>query len=188
MKRFFIIVSLLTLSGFVVCADNIGENYEGGGTVFGGSGYIYLSLDGYWSVSVNPWADFLLADGVAVGLGLDTYMNSNGQWGDSLHPSVSFVFGYDPDATSGPAHRVGLRSGFGLGGTTFSDVSFDFGWIEPYYTFYYFVTPRIAPYLQLQALTVGFVGGITLDIYVRLGFGMAFHMPNKDRVLGSARK
>ena len=188
MKRFLILVFLLALSGFVVCADNIGENYEGGGIVLGGSGYVYLSLHGYWSVSVDPWVDFLLADGITAGLGLDTYMNSNGEWGDSLHPSVSFAFGYDPDATSGPAHRVGLRSGVGLGGTSFSDVFFDIGWIEPYYTFYYFVTPRIAPYVQLRAVTVDFVGGIALDTYVWLGFGVAFHVPNKDRVMGGARK
>ena len=187
MKRFLIVVFVLAVSGLAVCADSIGENYEGGGTIYGGSGSIFLNLDGVWSVTLDPYVSFLLADDFAAGLGLDTYLKSNGDKGLSLLPSVSFVFGYDPDATTGPAHQVGLRSGLRMRGNSGTEFSLHSGWIEPYYTFRYFIAPRIAPYVQVEAVTLNFVGGITLDTYVRLSFGMSFHVPNKDAVISNAR-
>ena len=187
MKRFLIVVFVLAVFGLAVCADSIGENYEGGGTIYGGSGSIFLNLDGVWRVTLEPYVNFLLADDLAVGLGLDTYLRSNGDKGLSLLPSVSFVFGYDPGATTGFAHEVGLSSGLGMRGNSGSEFSFNSGWIEPYYMFRYFIAPRIAPYVRVTAVTLNFVGGITLDTYVSLGFGMSYHVPNKDAVISNAR-
>ncbi|MBU8912991.1 MAG: hypothetical protein KOO61_03140 [Spirochaetales bacterium] len=189
MKRFLIAVSLLALSGFVVCADNIGENYEGGGVVYGGSGYLYLSLDGYWSASLDPWVSFLVADGFAAGVGIGAYTNSISEKTFRVSPSVSYAFGYDPDATAGPAHRVGLGTEYRIFIDEFGDSSSN-GSLTPFYAFYYFVAPRIAPYVEITGVAIDYSswGGVGVSAYLNVSFGMSFYLPNRDRVIGGAQK
>lgn len=182
MKRLLVVVVVFCCLVIGVGADTIGENFEGGGVVIGGSGYFYTNLSGYWEFRVAPWMDFLVYDGFAPGLGVSFYTDSDGDLTIGITPDVSYTFGYNPDATSGLAHTVGLSSSMQFsGGST---------WVSlyPWYRLYYFVAPRIAPYLYLEAVSLQLSGGVSFNTYIYVGFGMAFLLPNQDRVISNARK
>jgi hypothetical protein len=69
---------------------------------------------------------------------------------------MSFVFGYNPEATYGPAHRVGVKleylSILESGYEGYRD-------IKALYGFLFFITPHIAPYVETTGIYARWGGG-----------------------------
>lgn len=102
MKRVILALVLVLIVGFAAAAQTIGENFEGGGAVVGGDGSFYSNLDGYWSLSFNPWAEWLASDGVAIGSGFATYVNSEETFRIGVSPYHRTTSGTTPKPNRAP--------------------------------------------------------------------------------------
>jgi len=187
MKRILIAALLLVVAGSFAFAQTIGENFEGdGGIVVGGSGRFYTDLNGYVELGLYPWADLLLADGLAVGSGVSLFFNNSRYFSVGVSPNASYYFAYDPDADSGLAHRASLATNVtfwansGTNGLTIS--------LTPYYRLYYFLNPRIAAYGDVSIFRISISNGFSIPTFINLGFGISFHMPNRDKLLSSIQQ
>ena len=166
MKKGLILVLLVLAVTFAGTAQTIGENFEGGGTIVGGNGSFYTSLEGFWSFSLSPWAEFLVSDGLAVGTGFGTYINSSGTLRFNVSPYLALYFGYDPEADSGSVHQVVVSSNIEYE-TTDDDSSFGI-FLTPRYRFNYFFTPRIAGYAQASAVSLALVDAVDISTYLSI--------------------
>lgn len=190
MKRICAVIVFVALVCSFAAGQTIGENFEGGGVVVGGSAEFFTRFDDYWNVNVNPWVDFLVADGVAMGGGLSAFFDVDEYLEIGIYPSFSCVLGYDPDAQTGPAHMLALWPSITVVGDDVRGPEPRWNTLyelTPAYRLMYFVAPRIAVYAQVTGLTlyhVDFYGWIDngLATYLDIDIGIGFHHPNKDLV------
>lgn len=185
MRRTVIVVMVILGAATMASAQTIGENFQGGGIVVGGSGYVYSDLESYWSARVSPFMDYLVQDGVTVGAGASVFMDSASTLQISFTPNASFVFGYDPAAETGLAQQVSVNAGV----TYYSDADTQFTSVSltPRYRLMYFLSPRIAAYGELSAVSLQLYETFSLSTYARIAFGLSFHIPNADRVVVNDR-
>ena len=199
MKRlscFFMLLVLFT--AFVSAQNSIGENFEAGGLVVGGSGYFYTNLEGYFAAGASPYFEVLAADGLAVGVGLDLDADADTAGAGfqdfdlRFDAWLEFVTGYRATAPSGPASAIGVTlsldylTDLQLGDTVVGAV------LWPHYTFYYFVAPRVAPYVRIRGFRLYFGDysweAFTADLYLDITIGLSFHHANKDIAIGRRTK
>jgi hypothetical protein len=102
-----------------------------------------------------------------------------------LSVGARWYFGYPRTATKGVAHSIGFSTAgyLGFSGEDRPDFSFD---LLPEYTFYFFLTERIAPNLTIEpAFRVykypHLIHEWRIGIYINFGF--AYFLPTKDQVL-----
>ena len=185
MRRTVIVVMVILGVATMASAQTIGENFQGGGIVVGGNGYVYTDLESYWSARVSPFMDYLIQDGIAAGAGASLFIDSASTLQISVTPNASFAFGYDPAAETGLAQRVSVDAGV----TYYSDVDTQFTSVSltPRYRLMYFLSPRIAAYGDLSAVSLQLFETFNLSTYAQIAFGLSFHLPNADRVVESLR-
>lgn len=183
MKKGLILVLLVLAVAFSATAQTIGENFEGGGAIVGGSGSFFADLDGFWFFSASPWVEFLVSDGLSVGTGVGAYVNSAGTLRFNVSPYLALYFGYDAEAESGPVHQVSVNSNVEY---EISEDDSSFGiFLTPRYRFNYFFTPRIAGYLQASAVSLALVDAVDVSTYLSVQFGLSFYLPNRDIVVSN---
>ncbi|MDA3811720.1 MAG: hypothetical protein PF518_15485 [Spirochaetaceae bacterium] len=181
MKKYLITLCLAVFL-FVgnVAADSVGENFEAGGIQLGGSGSYYNSLDGYSSFRINPFVNFFVVDNFSFGAGLVFNTNSNEEKNLSVYGSFAYSLVADPSAGTGFVGQMGMGMGYN------NDLDgYGYFYFEPYVNAYYYITPRIAPYIGFRAITF-FVDeyGFDMSTYINVSFGIVFSIPTKDKVIG----
>ena len=160
MKIAFSLTFLLALSYSVGYADSIEENFNRGSAMFGISPYgYYRESTGYWRAGAEAQLDFLIRDDFTMGgRVLLHYLDYDVQSVFfRLTYVLSYIFGYKSEATHGPVHRIGVRL---ENSNMFTGAEYEVrGAIKPFYTFLYFFTPRIAPYVETSMEFAEFIGG-----------------------------
>ena len=100
---------------------------------------------------LNPGLDVFIADGVSVGGGFSFSSTSDTDPRLALFAWGTLFFGYEADAKTGPAHSFSLSVSIRnlLGGLD------SFAVFTPNYSFCYFLTDRVAPYVRIYAIDIG---------------------------------
>ena len=197
MKKILLLSSLCAMSSFTL-ADNIGENYEKGGVILGGSAS--FSGDEYdkWS-NLNSNVSFLIADGFSLGLGADRYKIASKTTEDSfsrtsISTTIDYSFGYDPMATTGVAFSVGTSVGYRMYGLNDDTVIHPDMFGGPHFKIDYFLSPRISVYSQISRYTSFDLNPDIIEvedaIYTSntLTFGLSYSFANKDITLDNMSK
>ena len=196
MKRITTIaLVLIIVGGGVSMADNIGENFDAGGVALGGC-LRFAIADLHQYLYLRATASMLVVRGLALGLigEIDFY---DSEYGDVvLGSELSYTFGYDPDASSGLAFTIGVSVQAvstlvtGIYGEEYRG---EYIAAAPSASIDWFVNPRVSvqatvrgPELLYDALlydALQFDIGDSVDFFL----GAAYHIPNRDAVVGSTR-
>lgn len=166
-------LGVVTTVGFA----GIGENFQRGGIWLGGDGMVSISEiggDNELELSIALNQKFYVVDNLSFGLyeGFDRSYDMNMfRFGGS----VGYTFLHDGEKSTGPAHTIELASG----GFIFENRNFFT--LTPSYTFEYFVTERIAPYIKVGP---DFLFDSESDTRTDLDFrlGVALHFPTRMSV------
>jgi len=176
------IIVTLFLAAFLfvgnVAADSVGDGYEAGGVQFGGYASYYNSFNGYQSLSVNPYLNFFVANGVSVGINGNFNIEDWADYSFGFGGDLAYSLVMDPSAASGFVMDMGLSVGY-RNGNTFSGYVYTY----PYIRAKYHMTPTIAPYLYLTAVTLNFNPNVYVSTYLNIGIGVSFIMPTRDKTL-----
>jgi hypothetical protein len=190
------VLALLAVAfvGGAAFAD-VGENFEARALALGGS--VNLSLDfgnfsnlglDYYFLGVSPALSFFPIEKTSLNLLPSLYVwgypaGDDVNWEVSLGFGSTYFFVLDPDAYTGLVPWVGVSARIGYSGSQESI----FASLEPSAGLYYFLTDRIAPYLDLSLVSLGISPGGDSLVYVALrpslAVGMSYHLPNPERVL-----
>jgi hypothetical protein len=185
MKRCFVVVCLLSLSSTLVCADSIGDNFNKGSMFVGVSPSIsYDSSD--WFGGAEAQFTFLVRDDLTMGGTLFMAIKPDTLY-IRLAYVMSFILGYNPEAARGPAHRIGVKLEFL---NVLANEYEGYGRIKPFYEFLYFITPHIAPYIEIAGTHAEWGGGPNTDFSIYWGmapwidalrtkFGISFYIPGR---------
>lgn len=199
MKRHLcLLLVLLTPATLLTAADTIGENFEAGGFAVGGSAYFYTNLFGYFAAGMSPYLEVFPADGLATGIGLDVDVDADlagdgfGDLDVGIDTWLQFVLGYRAGAPRGPASAIGLTLSLDIVTDLNLGTTMTGGVLWPHYTFYYFIVPRVAPYVRLRGFRLLFGDyaweAVAADLYLDLTIGISFHQPNKEIAFGRPAK
>ncbi|WP_422381185.1 hypothetical protein [Marinicellulosiphila megalodicopiae] len=188
MKKLLLIASLSAISTLSV-ADNIGENYEKGGFILDGYGYLSSNED-YKSSSFYGSTSFLVADGLSFGVNLGKYKYSSKlsdyYSGDvTIGTSIQYAFGYDAAADTGLVYSLGTSVSYQMNSND-TDTANPEMLGGPFFRVDYFLAPRISFYSRVNRFT-----SISLDpnivefedaIYYidSISFGISYSFANKD--------
>jgi hypothetical protein len=107
MKRCIVLVCLLSLGFTLLCADSIGDNFVKRSKIIGVLPAIYYDSPD-WAGGAEAIIEFLVRDDLTMGGRFSIVVEP-----DTVYINVayvmSFIFGYNPEAAYGPAHRVGVK-------------------------------------------------------------------------------
>jgi hypothetical protein len=178
---------------------NIGENFAPAGTYLSGSAGIttdFGSLDdielSYWEFWIEPTFGFFPANNLSIGLSPSFYLWNypatylDPRWQVSGGLNLSYYFVAEPDASTGLVPAIGLNW------RIFYDRYYEEIWtnLTPDVRLYYFITDRIAPYLSLSGIGVGYDLTYT-EFYTwlepQVKIGIAWFLPSRDVVLFAKR-
>lgn len=184
-KRLLIsLIFLLIAAG--VSAQTVGENFETGGMVLSLSGYYYNNLedeyegDREWELKISPNFSFFVVDSLALEAGAFLYLEEKY---DEFH-YLTVKLGTSYSFVTHPRRQTGLVPSLGAVAYIYTG-AFDqlSGYqIIPFLKLMAFVQPRVAPFIQLEAIRLNFDDDRRFpdDPYLNLEFGIGFHLPNKD--------
>jgi len=155
----------------------IGDNFSAAGIWIGGDGSFHVNDIGganfyysYFTLNQN----FLVVDNLAIEVSERFIFDSYGfTFSAGLGSIYSFVM--TPQKSKGIVNSVGLRTGL-----SFDESGYRNTFLFPFYTFQYFVTDRISPYIRfgpyfrISKKTIETDG----DIYI----GLSLHFPTQMRV------
>jgi len=176
----FLFVSLVSVG--MASAGSIGENFEAAGLSFSAGGHYYNTFDGYSSYSVHGGVDFYVVNNLAFGVGVSYRGNTYDAGKLSVNGDINFAIVPNPRASTGFV----FLSGMDLGYTWDFEDSYGYGYLTPWIRANFFVAPRIAPFIRLEAISVYFDDNSYTDLigtYFYVGFGISFYKPTKDVVL-----
>jgi hypothetical protein len=183
MKRGFLILVCAVLVAVPVSAQTIGENFQGKGVAFWGSGNVHFNLGNvleegsewnYFEAFINPGASFYVADYVSIQTGLNGSFAVDTENRENISRTASLGLGLgmsydivpDPEAQTGTALSVGGRLGVRMvpgvsdtvNGTTVEDKSmlFDIS-VAPAMRLYQFLQERIALYVEFSPILAWWV-------------------------------
>ena len=179
-------LSLLIL-GFLYVSSlfaGIGENFEKGGYWIGGNGYIYFTNIGEkddfsFTASLGAEQDYYIVDNLSFGFDERVYFGKRRNPTISISSNISYTFLKNPEASKGPAHRVGFAVGgrFRYDTEMYSSLS-----LVPSYTFSYFLTERIAPYIKVEGVSDYSFDANRWRFGADVRLGLALYFPVKMRV------
>ena len=218
--------AMVLISLFIVMTNNcfagIGENFEKGGIAFSGS--TYFSYDPYQlfndeneqyslNFGISPGIFLYIFNNIAFSISPSFSFNHYHQDDDNyinrikcgIMSGFSYYFVRNPDAKTGFVPSLGLNIGISVlpsvfgkeEGNELDDNSFIFNLaLNPTFTAYFFITERVAPYIQVIPYTTlrliekdysgatvhsSFEEKIRLSLFFSIGF--SWHRPRNSVIL-----
>ena len=105
-------------------------------------------------------------------------IDSSGDYSYGFGGDLEYSLVMDPSAASGFVTDFGVNVGYRNGNTTSGYV-----YTYPYIRAKYHVTPTIAPYLYVTAVTFNFSPNVYVSTYLNIGIGVSFVMPTRDKTI-----
>lgn len=174
MKRFVVTILVILFTSGMVYAQNIGENYEGGGISFWGGGNIHLNFGNvfqedsewsYYAYRINPGLTYYVYDYMSIWSGLNFNYSTDAENSQNIVRSMEYGINMggryhivpNPEASRGLAYSVGGVVGFSLepgidstvNGNTVKDDSLRYkAKIGPAFRASYYLRERISIYID----------------------------------------
>lgn len=195
---------LLILFLMRISYAGIGENFVPAGfSITGNGSFSYsqpeLKRDEYTlHCSLSPSFGLMTVKNLELGFSVGYrffYFKHDNDWETnyntiSLGTSLQYFFVKNPDKNKGVVNSLGIQ----LSG--YLDIDRYHNWpesfkdennlgfsVSPFYSVYFFITERIAPYLSVRpTLGTSYIENDELSFDIYLFFGISFHFPRKMRV------
>lgn len=182
MKKSLLAIVVLLFIGFVdLAADTIGESYEAAGIQVNANGWYFNNLDGSSSFSLSTGAEFFIVKNLSFGLGLGFSRDSDNTMDANVDSNINYAFVFNPSSSHGFILKTGLNFGMYYN----IDDSYTGYFLWPHITAYYHITPRVAPFMRITAVSMRFGEYVDeiFDTYINLSVGLSYVIPTKDKVL-----
>lgn len=187
MKKMIILFLLLTgliINGII--AQSIDENFNAGGIQIGGNGQYYNDLENTTIFTITPEINIFPIDFLSFGFSTQvsyfTYKNERSPAIYIFSGNVEYTFLVNSNENFGFAVQPGISAGI--------EPLNDYNNITPYLRVLYFLSPRIAPYIKISAISFHF-GDLyarndkNVMVFLDVKFGMSFFIPTKDKTISA---
>ncbi len=169
--------------GYYPESSTVRENFHPWGIVLDIDGSFFVDTENdYFEFETDIEVSTYIIEWLSIGPGLGIDYDSDK---DDLHFSLRIPVHYtiplmDEDAEKGLTLQLRLTTGIYNIGSYLNDISI---YLWPYFRFNYFVSPRVALYLEPSFIRLNLSPDASDRVrsYFNLDFGISFYRPDKDK-------